>query len=56
LPHLDEVRDAVRRDLLNDQRIAATERYYRSLLERYTVTIEGRDAAMLDATPRGVGP
>lgn len=41
-PQLDEVREAVRRDWLNEQRIAADETYYQSLLQRYTVTIEGR--------------
>lgn len=41
-PPLDEVRDAVRRDWLNEQRVAADENYYQSLLQRYTVTIEGR--------------
>jgi hypothetical protein len=46
-PGLDEVRDAVRRDWLNEQRIAANARFYQSLLQRYTVTVEGRDAAAL---------
>jgi parvulin-like peptidyl-prolyl isomerase len=41
-PQLDEVRDAVRRDWLNEQRVAANEKFYQSLLQRYTVTIEGR--------------
>ena len=50
VPQLDEVRDAVRRDWLNDQRIAASQRYYESLLERYTVTIEGQSAEVLDET------
>jgi len=47
-PELDEVRDLLRRDLLNDRRIAANEKYYQSLLQRYTVTIEGPDASVLD--------
>jgi hypothetical protein len=41
-PALEEVRDAVRRDWLNEQRIAANEKFYQSLLQRYTVTIEAR--------------
>jgi hypothetical protein len=41
-PELGEVRDAVRRDWLNEQRIAANEKFYQSLLQRYTVTIEAR--------------
>ena len=45
---LDEVRDALRRDWLNEQRIAANEAYYQSLLQRYTVTIEGRDGSVMD--------
>jgi hypothetical protein len=49
-PGLEEVRDAVRRDWLNEQRIAANTRFYQSLLQRYTVTIEGRDAAALIPT------
>jgi hypothetical protein len=44
VPQLDEARGAVRRDWLNNQRIAANRKYYESLLERYTVTIEGSDA------------
>jgi hypothetical protein len=42
-PELDEVRDVLRRDWLNEQRTAANEAYYQSLLKRYTVTIEGRE-------------
>jgi len=41
-PALDEVRDALRRDWLNERRSAANEAYYQSLLQRYTVTTEGR--------------
>lgn len=41
-PPLDEVREAVRRDWLNEQRTLADEKYYQSLLQRYIVTIEGR--------------
>jgi hypothetical protein len=46
-PELDEVRDALRRDWLNERRIAANEAYYQSLLQRYTVTIDGRDARVM---------
>jgi hypothetical protein len=55
-PGLDEVRDAVRRDWLNEQRIAANARFYQSLLQRYTVTIEGRDAAALIPNPGATAP
>ena len=41
-PELGEIRDALRRDWLNERRFAANEAYYQSLLQRYTVTIEGR--------------
>lgn len=41
-PELDEVRDTLRRDWLNERRIAANEAYYQSLLQRYTVTVERR--------------
>ncbi len=37
---LDEVRDAVRRDLANARRVAASEALVRRLMERYTVEIE----------------
>lgn len=47
-PALEEVRDALRRDWLNQQRIAANEAYYQSLLQRYNVTIEGRDGGVMD--------
>jgi hypothetical protein len=49
---LDEVRDALRRDWLNEQRIAANEKYYQSLLQRYTVTIEGRGPESMGSPPR----
>jgi hypothetical protein len=55
-PGLDEVRDAVRRDWLNEQRIAANARFYQSLLQRYTVTVEGRDAATLIPNPGATAP
>jgi hypothetical protein len=41
---LAEVRDAVRRDLANERRLAANEALVRRLLERYTVRIERTDA------------
>lgn len=40
LPGLEEVRDEVRRDWENARQREASERFYESLLERYTVTIE----------------
>lgn len=40
VPALAEVRDVVRRDWGNAQRTEASERYYRALLRRYTVTVE----------------
>jgi hypothetical protein len=43
VPALGEIRDALRRDWLNERRIVANEAYYQSLLQRYTVTIEGRE-------------
>ncbi|HEX6811560.1 MAG TPA: peptidyl-prolyl cis-trans isomerase [Planctomycetota bacterium] len=43
LPALAEVRDAVRREWENARRIAENEAFYRRLLERYTVSIEGMD-------------
>lgn len=39
-PALDEVRDAVRREWANAQRLEASEAFYRGLLMRYAVTIE----------------
>jgi len=45
IPPLDEVHDAVRREWANDQRIKTNEKFYQSLLERYTVTIEQPEKA-----------
>jgi hypothetical protein len=45
-PSLDDVRDTVRRDWLNEQRIAANEKFYQSLLQRYAVTIEAREGTI----------
>ena len=41
LPELSAVRDAVRREWRNSERVAANERLFRRLLARYTVTVEG---------------
>lgn len=51
LPALAEVRDAVRREWLNTQRLETNEKFYQQLLERYSVTIERPDAyrELLDA-------
>lgn len=40
LPALGEVRDAVHREWANARRLEANEKFYQSLLKRYTVTIE----------------
>ena len=40
LPALAEVRDQVRREYLNAKRSEATDKFYKALLSRYTVTIE----------------
>jgi len=40
VPALEEVRDAVRREWANAQRLEANEKFYQGLLKRYTVTIE----------------
>jgi hypothetical protein len=45
LPALADVREAVLRDWVNARRLEANEKYYRELLRRYTVTIEGPEAA-----------
>jgi hypothetical protein len=44
LPALAEVRDAVRREWDNARRLDANENFYRELLKRYTVTVEGVSA------------
>jgi hypothetical protein len=41
LPELVDVRDVVRREWANAQRLEANESFYRELSNRYTVTIEG---------------
>jgi hypothetical protein len=45
LPALAEVRDAVHREWENARRLEANEAFYQELLKRYTVTIEGLEAA-----------
>jgi hypothetical protein len=40
VPALEEVRDAVRREWANAERLEANEKFYQGLLKRYTVTIE----------------
>ena len=39
-PALAEVRDAVRREWIEDQRLAANDKFYQAMLKHYTVTIE----------------
>jgi parvulin-like peptidyl-prolyl cis-trans isomerase-like protein len=45
IPELDEVREVVRREWANDYRVETGEKFYESLLERYTVKFERPDAA-----------
>ena len=45
VPPLDDVRDAVRREWTNAQRLAANEQFYQRLRARYTVTVEQHDKA-----------
>jgi hypothetical protein len=45
LPALEDMREAVRREWANAQRVAASETFYQTLLRRYTVTIERPQAA-----------
>ncbi len=40
MPALEDVRAAVRREWINARRLEANEKFYRTLLQRYTVTIE----------------
>ena len=39
-PALAEVRDAVRREWIEDQRLQANDKFYQAMLQHYTVTIE----------------
>src|SRR6185436_15884231 len=41
VPPLAEVRDEVRREWTNSQRLQANDKFYRTLLKRYNVSIEG---------------
>ena len=45
MPALEDVRPAVRREWINARRLEANEKFYRTLLQRYTVTIERPEAA-----------
>jgi parvulin-like peptidyl-prolyl cis-trans isomerase-like protein len=45
LPALEEVRDDVRREWTNTQRLEANDKFYQELLKRYTVSIEGLEPA-----------
>ncbi len=45
LPALEEVRAAVRREWTNARRMEANEKFYQTLLQRYTVTIERPEVA-----------
>jgi PPIC-type PPIASE domain len=45
IPPLENVRDAVRREWANARRVEANETFYQTLLQRYTVTIEGSSSA-----------
>jgi hypothetical protein len=49
MPAFDDVRDAVRRACVNTRRAEATERFYQSLLRRYTVTVERAGSAEASA-------
>ena len=41
----EDVRAAVRRESINARRLEVNEKFYRTLLQRYTVTIERPEAA-----------
>ena len=43
LPALAEVRALVQREWANNRRLEASDRFYPSLLKRYTLMIEGMD-------------
>ncbi len=53
MPPLAEARDAVRREWQEAHRLEANEKFYRGLLERYTVTIEQPVPAEVRNVPRG---
>ena len=48
-PALEDVRDAVRRELLNAQRIKSNKKFYDGLRKRYTINIESAPAIIPDA-------
>ncbi len=52
MPALTDVRDAVRREWQEAHRFAANEKFYQSLLERYTVTIESPEPVEARNDPR----
>jgi len=45
MPALEDVRAAVRREWINARRLEVNEKFYRTLLQRYTVTIERPEVA-----------
>lgn len=45
MPALENVRSAVRREWINARRLETREKFYRTLLQRYTVTIERPEVA-----------
>ena len=45
MPALEDVRAAVRREWGNARRLEANEKFYRTLLQRYNVTIERPEVA-----------
>ena len=45
MPGLEDVRAAVRREWINARRLEANEKFYRTLLQRYSVTIERPEVA-----------
>lgn len=45
MPALEDVRAAVRREWINERRLETNEKFYRTLLQRYTVTIERPEVA-----------
>lgn len=57
IPQLNEVRDAVRRELNNEYRLEANEKFYEGLLKRYIVTVElPQPAAVQNAQTGTVRP
>jgi parvulin-like peptidyl-prolyl isomerase len=47
-PDLNELRDAVRREWANARRLEINEKFYQTLLQRYTITIEPQQAGGID--------